>query len=71
MKAKAGDKLRAGSGAVAIILNALGADGHPPYIVKWLPAGNIAMVDPDPYARVIPADSPPRGQEEPTAGSDR
>ena len=43
MRAKAGDKLLAGSGAVAIILNALGPDGHPPYIVKWLPAGNIAM----------------------------
>ena len=56
MKAKAGDKLLAGSGAVAVIVNALGADGHPPYIVRWLPAGNITMVDPDPYARVIPAD---------------
>jgi hypothetical protein len=57
MKAKAGDKLLAGSGAVAIILSALGVDGHPPYVVKWLPAGNISMVDPDPYARVMPADS--------------
>jgi hypothetical protein len=55
MKAKAGDKLLAGSGAVAVILNVLGPDGHPPYIVRWLPARNIAMVDPDPYARVIPA----------------
>ncbi len=59
MKAKAGDKLLAGSGAVAIILNALGENGHPPYIVKWLPAGNIAMVDPDPYARIVSADSQP------------
>lgn len=67
MKAKAGDKLLAGSGAVAIILDALGPDGHPPFIVKWQPAGNIAMVDPDPYARVIPADSPPVVDEEPTA----
>lgn len=56
--AKPGDKLLAGSGAVAVILNALGADGRPPYVVKWLPAGNIAMVVPDPYARVVPADGP-------------
>jgi hypothetical protein len=57
VKAQPGDKLVAGSGAVAIILSALGVDGHPPYVVKWLPAGNISMVDPDPYARVMPADS--------------
>ncbi len=55
MRAKAGDKLLAGSGLVAVIVDVIGADGHPPYIVKWLAAGNIAMVDPDPYARVIPA----------------
>lgn len=57
MNAQAGDTLLAGSGAVAVILSVLGADGHPPYIVKWLPAGNIAMVDPDQYARVVPADT--------------
>ncbi|HEX9624832.1 MAG TPA: DUF1918 domain-containing protein [Streptosporangiaceae bacterium] len=56
MKAQAGDKLLAGSGAVATIVKVLGTDGHPPYIVRWLSAGNITMVDPDPYARVIPAD---------------
>ena len=68
MKAKAGDRLLAGSGAVAIILNALGVDGHPPYIVRWLPAGNITMVDPDQYARVLPADSPAGGEGEPAIG---
>ena len=64
MRAMAGDKLVAGSGGIALIVNVLGPDGHPPYIVKWLNGGNIAMVDPDPYARVIPADSPPSGSEE-------
>ena len=57
MRAKAGDKLLAGSGLVAVILDVLGADGHPPFIVKWLAGGNIAMVVPDPYARVIPAEN--------------
>ena len=57
MRARAGDKLVAGSGSVALIVKVLGIDGYPPYIVKWLRAGNIAMVDPDPYARVVPADS--------------
>jgi len=54
--AKAGDRLLAGSGSVAVILDVIGADGHPPFIVRWLAGGNIAMVDPDPYARVIPAE---------------
>jgi Domain of unknown function (DUF1918) len=55
MRAKAGDKLLAGSGSTGLIIDVLGAEGHPPYVVKWLPGGNIAMVVPDQYARVIPA----------------
>lgn len=61
MRARAGDKLVTGSGSVALIVNVLGPDGHPPYIVKWVRGGNIAMVNPDPYAQVIPADSLPGG----------
>lgn len=57
MRARQGDKLVAGSGSIALIVNVVGADGHPPYIVKWVRGGNIAMVDPDPDARVIPGDS--------------
>jgi hypothetical protein len=37
-------------------MDVLGADSHPSFIVKWLAGGNIAMVDPDPCARVIPAE---------------
>jgi hypothetical protein len=59
MRARAGDTLVAGSGGTALIVDVLGTDGHPPYIVKWLHGGNIAMVDPDPYARVVPAGTPP------------
>lgn len=58
MRARAGDTLVAGSGSIALIVEVIGADGHPPYIVKWMSGGNIAMVDPDPYARVIPGDNP-------------
>ena len=65
MRAKAGDRLLAGSGSIAIIIEVLGADGHPPYIVRWLAGGNVAMVDPDPYARVLPTDVPPRNEAEP------
>lgn len=63
MRARTGDTLVAGSGSTALIVDVLGTDGLPPYIVKWARGGNIAMVDPDPYARVIPADGPSRGGE--------
>jgi Domain of unknown function (DUF1918) len=62
MRAREGDKLVAGSGSVALIVNVIGTDGHPPYIVKWVRGGNIAMVDPDSDARVIPGDNCPTVQ---------
>ncbi|HUC58833.1 MAG TPA: DUF1918 domain-containing protein [Streptosporangiaceae bacterium] len=58
MMARAGDQLLTASGSTALILDVVGADGHPPYIVKWVRSGHIAMVDPDQYTRVIPAVRP-------------
>lgn len=63
MRARTGDILVAGSGSIALIIDVLGTDGHPPYVVKWALGGNIAMVDPDPYARVIPAEGAARGSQ--------
>ena len=31
------------------------ADGSPPYVIKWLKDGHIAMVLPDQYSRIVPA----------------
>jgi len=31
------------------------ADGSPPYIIKWLKDGHIAIVSPDQYSRIVPA----------------
>jgi hypothetical protein len=56
MRAKAGDQLLAGSGSRALILDVLGSDGQPPYVVKWLRSDHIAMVFPDQYARIKPTD---------------
>jgi hypothetical protein len=30
-------------------------DGSPPYVVRWLRSGHIALVSPDNYASIIPA----------------
>jgi hypothetical protein len=55
MKARVGDRLlpdgeqqRAG-----VIIGLQHADGSPPYIVKWLSDGHIALVFPGPYTKIV------------------
>ena len=57
MRAQVGDLLIAdgadGNRACEIIrLNH--ADGSPPYVVRWLSDGHIALMFPGPYARLVP-----------------
>lgn len=60
MHAQVGDRLLVGHGRqrTGLIIGVLRTDGLPPYIVKWLSSGHIAMVFPDQYARVIPPGHP-------------
>lgn len=62
MRANVGDRLvsAAGSSSVGLIVGVLGDDDQPPYIVRWLRTGHIAMVTPGPYARILPASHPAR-----------
>jgi hypothetical protein len=39
----------------AVIIDIPHIDGSPPYIVRWLAGGHIAMVSPGQFARVVPA----------------
>lgn len=48
-----GDPARAG-----LIISVPHDDGSPPYIVKWLANGHIAMVSPGEFAKIIPAGTP-------------
>jgi hypothetical protein len=48
-----GDPARTG-----LIIGVPHADGSPPYVVKWLADGHIAMVSPGDFARLIPAGHP-------------
>jgi hypothetical protein len=59
MKARVGDRLlpdgeqrRAG-----VIIGLPNADGSPPYVVKWLSDGHIALFFPGPYTKVVRAAS--------------
>jgi Domain of unknown function (DUF1918) len=38
-----------------LIVRVVGQNGAPPYIIKWLADGHIAMVTPDQYSRIVPA----------------
>ena len=58
MHARIGDRLLVGEGRIGEVMGVPSADGSPPYIIKWLKDGHIAMVFPDQYARIIPAGEP-------------
>ena len=61
MRAHVGDQLVVGEDRIGRVVGVPAADGAPPYIIKWLKDGHIAMVFPDQYARVIPAWEPAGG----------
>ena len=58
MHARVGDRLVVGHDRVGIVIGVPAADGSPPYVVKWLKGGNIALVQPDQYSRIVPAGQP-------------
>jgi len=57
MQARVGDRLivECDPARTGLIIAVPHADGSPPYIVKWLVDGHIAMVSPGQFARIIPA----------------
>jgi len=72
MRAHVGDRLIADGdrARTGLIIGVPHADGSPPYIVKWLADGHIAMVSPGHFARLIPADPQPAvSDSEPFVGA--
>lgn len=55
MRAQVGDRLVVGTDRIGEVVGVPSADGSPPYIIKWLKDGHIAMVLPDQYSRIVPA----------------
>jgi hypothetical protein len=60
MRVKAGDRLVTGPerAQVGLIIGVPGDGGQPPYVVRWLGDGHVALVFPDEYAQIIPAGDP-------------
>lgn len=58
MYAHVGDRLMAegDSDRAGLIIGVPHEDGSPPYIVRWLANGHIAMVSPSQFARIVAAE---------------
>ena len=57
MRAQVGDMLIADGAEghrVCEIIRLSNTDGSPPYVVRWLTDGHIALMYPGPYARLVP-----------------
>jgi hypothetical protein len=58
MKAEIGDRLVTegpDGQRECLIIGLQGANGSPPYVVRWLADGHIALVFPGPYTRLVRA----------------
>ena len=55
MRAQVGDRLLPDGDPdrVGVIISLRNADGSPPYVVKWLSDGHIALFSPGPYTHVM------------------
>jgi hypothetical protein len=58
MKAQVGDRLipDGDPDRIGLVIGLRNEDGSPPYIVRWLATGHVALVFPGPYARIVPGD---------------
>ena len=58
MRARVGDRLipNGDPDRVGLVIGLQHTDGSPPYVIKWLSSGHIALVSPGPYDRILPAD---------------
>jgi hypothetical protein len=63
MKAQVGDQLVPDGDIdrIGLVIGLPNADGSPPYVIKWLSSGHIALVSPGPYARILPGPADPAG----------
>jgi hypothetical protein len=60
MRARIGDRLVIDSDPdrTGLVIGVPHRDGSPPYVIKWLADGHIAMVSPDQYTVIVPAGHP-------------
>lgn len=65
MRAHVGDRLVLGHDRIGVVIGVPSEDGTPPYIVRWLKDGHIAMVTPDQYSRIVAGQQPASSKGKP------
>src|SRR5262249_48987536 len=71
MRARVGDRLAIEHDRIGVVIGVPAVDGSPPYVVKWLKDGNIALVQPDQYSRIVPPGSQSLQRPRARTGRDR
>jgi uncharacterized protein DUF1918 len=56
MRARISDRLVVGEDRIGEVVGVPSAAGSPPYIIRWLKSGRLAMVLPDQYSHIVPAE---------------
>jgi uncharacterized protein DUF1918 len=69
MKARVGDRLvvAGDDDRVGVVIGLRHEDGSPPYVIRWLSGGHVALVSPGPYARIVPAEQARADDAQPAA----
>ncbi len=73
MKAVPGDRLiiDGDPSRVGEVIAVPRTDGSPPYVVRWMRSGHIALVSPDSYSSLVPAGAGPADGQQQSDGSTR
>jgi Domain of unknown function (DUF1918) len=60
MRAQVGDRLwpDGDPSRVGVVIGLHNSNGSPPYVVKWLSDGHIALVFPGPFTRLVHGERP-------------
>ena len=60
MRARVGDRLivEGDLARTGLVIGVRSEDGSPPYVIRWLANGNVALVFPTEYSRIVPAEQP-------------
>jgi hypothetical protein len=63
MKARVGDRLivEGDHARTGLVIGLRNEDGSPPYAIRWLANGHIALVFPNEYSRIVPPEKQTAG----------
>ena len=58
MRARVGDRLivEGDHTRTGLVIGVKNEDGSPPYAIRWLANGHVALVFPNEYSRIVPAE---------------